>query len=110
MTAADILAGQTCYDTVTLLPNVVPLLAAVPATGCGQDIIVSPLSTLLAVGAPYGLTGDGVKARFCHFTAYGTRSHPHNLGRQTCAICTWAQVMCCHELPHDFALTTQPIC
>jgi hypothetical protein len=58
VTSAVIDAGQTCYDTATLLPNVVPL----PATGCGQDIIVSPLSTLLAVGAPTGLTADAMKA------------------------------------------------
>ena len=62
VTPAVIDDGQTCYDTATLLPNVVPLLAAVPATGCGQDIIVSPLSTLLAVGAPAGLTADAIKA------------------------------------------------
>ena len=64
VSSADIVANQTCYDTATLLPNVMPLLAAVPAEGCEQDIIVSPLSTLLAIGAPLGLTDSAVKARF----------------------------------------------
>ncbi len=64
VSSADIAANQTCYDTATLLPNVMPLLAAVPAEGCKQDIIVSPLSTLLAIGAPLGLTDSAVKARF----------------------------------------------
>ena len=60
---ADIEAAQTCYDTATLLPNVLPLLATVPLEGCKQDIIVSPLSTLLAIGAPLGLTESALKAR-----------------------------------------------
>ena len=76
LSTADIDAGETCYDTATLLPNVIPLLAAVPAAGCAQDIIVSPLSTLLAVGEPLGLTSGAVKAqslhvvlRFCHLSS-----------------------------------------
>ena len=62
VSAADIDTGELCYDTATLLPNVLPLLAALPAAGCDQDIIVSPLSTLLALGGPLGLTNGAVKA------------------------------------------------
>ena len=55
--------GGVCYDTATLLPSVLPLAAAVDADGCQSDVILSPLSTLLLLGGPLGLTQDIIKVR-----------------------------------------------
>ena len=63
LSAAERSSGGICYDTATLLPNVLPLAAQLGATGCANDVILSPLSTLLALGAPLGLTGDMIKVR-----------------------------------------------
>ena len=63
LSVAERSSGSICYDTATLLPNVLPLVAQLGPTGCASDVILSPLSTLLALGAPLGLTGDIIKVR-----------------------------------------------
>ena len=61
LSAADRSSRNVCYDMATLLPNVLPLAAQLGPSGCENDVILSPLSTLLALGAPVGLTGELIK-------------------------------------------------
>lgn len=61
LSAVDRSSGNVCYDMATLLPNVLPLAAQLGPSGCEHDVILSPLSTLLALGAPVGLTGELIK-------------------------------------------------
>lgn len=63
LSAAERAGGAICYDTATLLPSVLPHAAALGPDGCQRDVIVSPLSTLLALGGPLGLTQDIAKVR-----------------------------------------------
>ena len=73
LSAAERASGDVCYDTATLLPSVLPLAAAVGASGCQGDVILSPLSTLLVLGSPLGLNQGIITVRQTGSTAPGSR-------------------------------------
>lgn len=52
-------AASICYDTALQLPNYLPLAAPAP-TSCNNLIVISPLTTLLMYGSPFGLTAAGL--------------------------------------------------